>query len=130
MASSKQTLSLTAVKPAGKKKPAAVKAAQKTPVEQFDQDERDLFSDNLAAMTQVIKSLTETVEALVQKAESMAYHIIATEEIIAELVAANGLNLARVNARIRAKTESSPDPVNSIRAIDVAAAIASPLPRR
>jgi hypothetical protein len=87
--------------------------------------------DNLAAMSQLVKSMAETMEMLVLKAESMAFHIIATEEILAELVADNGLNLSRVNARIRLKlasgTGSATDPA---KAIDVAAAIASPLPRR
>lgn len=118
-------------KPAAKKSVTSLLPAGAALADLTDKAESgDLIAENLVAMTQLIRSLTETVEVLVQKAESMAYHIIASEEIIAELVAANGLNLARVNARIRAKVESEPDPVDSVRAIDVAAAIASPLPRR
>jgi hypothetical protein len=67
---------------------------------------------------------------MVQKMERMAHHVIASEEILAEIVAANGLNLARVNARIRAKIAAGTDNNgNSNLAIDVAASIASPLPR-
>jgi hypothetical protein len=61
----------------------------------------------------------------------MANHIIATEEILAEIVATNGLNLAHVNARIREKIAIGTDNNgNANQAIDVAALIASPLPRR
>jgi hypothetical protein len=67
---------------------------------------------------------------LVQKIASIAHHVIATEAVMAEIVAANGLNLPRVNARIRAKIAAGTDNNgDSNPAIDVAAAIASPLPR-
>jgi len=67
---------------------------------------------------------------LVQKVESMAYHIIATEEVLAEVVATSGLDLARVNARIRAKIADGTDNQgDSSRAVDVAASIASPIPK-
>lgn len=93
--------------------------------------EEELFVENLATLTGIVESLGETLELLVQKAENMAYHIIATEQVVAELVASNGLDLARVNARIRAKIAAGTDlKVDSSRAIDVAAAIASPLPRQ
>ncbi len=115
-----------AVKPA-----AAVKVrAAKAPAAPRKTD-GELMVDNLAVMTQLVKSVAETVEMLVLKTESMAFHIIATEEILAELVADNGLNLNRVNARIRQKlsagSDNSTDPA---KAIDVAASIVSPLPRR
>lgn len=93
-------------------------------------NEEELFVENLATLTGVVEALGETLELLVQKAENMAYHIIATEQVVAELVTSNGLDLARVNARIRAKIAAGTDlQVDSSRAIDVAAAIASPLPR-
>lgn len=95
-------------------------------------DERDeLLRETVAAVSEVVASLSGSLEMLVQKAESMAFHIIATEEILAELVAAHGLDLACVNTRIRAKIAAGSDyQCSSDRAIDVAAAIASPLPRR
>lgn len=89
------------------------------------------MTDNLAAMSQLVKSMAETLEMLVLKTESLAFHVIATEEILAELVADNGLNLSRVNARIRLKLSAGSDsPTDPSMAIDIAAAIASPLPRR
>lgn len=91
----------------------------------------ELIADSFDAMSKVVDSLGTTLEMLVQKMESIAYHTIATEEILAELVAANGINLARVNARIRAKIAAGTDNHgNANQAIDVAAAIASPPPRR
>lgn len=91
----------------------------------------ELVAANFAALSTVVDSLSATLEILVQKTESMAYHIIASEEILAELVEKNGLNLARVNARIRTKIAVGTDNnCNSNQAIDIAASIASPLPRR
>jgi hypothetical protein len=90
-----------------------------------------LVVENLAALSRVVDTLVETLNMLVIKSESMAHHIVATQEVLAELVSDNGVNLARVNARIRAKMAVGFDTVgDSNRAIDVAAAIASPLSRR
>jgi hypothetical protein len=99
------------------------------PVKEKSGDE--LVVDNIAELTKVISALSTTLDMVVQKAEGMAHHIIATEAILAELVAANGLNLARVNTRIRVKIAAGTDGNGDAnQAIDVAAAIASPLPRR
>lgn len=90
-----------------------------------------LVIENLATMSQVVKSLAETLETLVQKVENMAHHIIADEEIIAELIASNGINLAKVNARIRKKIFIGTDnTADSSKAIDIAASIASPAPNK
>jgi hypothetical protein len=115
-------------------KPAAQKGVTKTtttrtrPIKEKSGDE--LVAENFAALSNVVASLGKTLEMLVQKTESMACHIIATEEILAELVAANGLNLANVNTRIRVKIAAGTNNGNPNQAIDVAASIASPLPRR
>ena len=133
MAVSKKTASPAAkapkaTKPAREMKPAA---AQKTTIKQIPHKSgEELVFENFAAITQAVDKLTDTLEMLVQKIESMAYHVIATEEVLAEVVAASGLNLARVNARIRAKIAAGTDGAcDSSRAIDIAASIASPLPR-
>ncbi len=118
-----------------KKKAAPKAAAAKTkgraakPIN--DMSGEELVVANFATLSRLVEDLGTTLEMLVQKAESMAYHIIATEEILAELVAANGLNLAQVNARIRTKIAAgTANLVDPSRAIDVAATIASPQPRR
>lgn len=117
------------VKPAAEKKTAKMKGSSNTQPKAKSAEE--LVVENFAALSQVVESLSETLEMLVQKTESMAYHIIANEEMLAELVADNGINLSRVNARIRLKIASGTDGNgNANRAIDAAAAIASPLPRR
>lgn len=120
----------TSVATAKEQKPAKTKPV-KSEVQLTEKSSEELVIENFAALSQLVESLSETLDMLVQKAESMAIHIIATEEILAEIVADNGLNLARVNARIRAKIASGSDNINDAsRAIDVAASIASPLPRR
>lgn len=89
-----------------------------------------LVVENLATLSSLVGTLSETLDVLVQKAENMAYHLIATEEVLSEVVTATGVDLARVNARIRSKvaygTDQQGDPS---RAIDIAASIASPLPK-
>lgn len=89
-----------------------------------------LVVENLSTLSSLVGTLSETLDVLVQKVENMAYHLIATEEVLAEVVTATGIDLARVNARIRSKiangTDSQGDPSRSI---DIAAGIASPLPK-
>lgn len=89
-----------------------------------------LVVENLSTLSSLVRTISETLDVLVQKTENMAYHLIATEEVLAEVVATTGVDLATVNKRIRAKiaqgTEMKGDPTKSI---DVAAAIASPAPK-
>jgi len=91
----------------------------------------ELIIENFEAMTLLVESLTETLDILIKKTEGMACHIIATEEILAEIVADNGLNIAKVNSRIRSRLESIADnDKDKNRAIDIAATIASPVPKK
>lgn len=105
------------------RKPAAA-------VKPADLSSEQLVVENLSALSSLVGTLGETLDVLVQKTENMAYHLIATEEVLAEVVTATGIDLARVNARIRAKiangTDSQGDPSRSI---DIAAGIVSPLPK-
>ncbi len=95
-----------------------------------DKSAEALVAENLMALSITVSSLGETIEMLVQKAASMAYHIIATEEILSEIAVKTGLDLAQVNARIRAKINAGTENMGySDLAIDVAASIASPHPR-
>ncbi len=114
-------------------KPAAVKTADKQPKKSTASLSKELSGEqlvveNLSTLSSLVGTLSETLDVLVQKVENMAYHLIATEEVLAEVVSSTGLDLARVNARIRAKisngTEKQGDPTRSI---DIAAAIASPI---
>lgn len=115
---------------APKAKPVSVKALTKQ-VALTEETSEELIIENFAAMSQVMLSMSEALEVLVRKVESMACHIIATEEVLGEIVADNGLNIVRVNARIRAKFEVESEITTDLgRTIDVAASIASPLPRR
>ena len=90
----------------------------------------DLVAENLTAMTETVVALHATIDLLVQKTASMAYHIVAMEEILTEMISANGLNLAPVNARIRARIAAGTDSQGDADlAINAAASIASVLPR-
>jgi len=112
-------------------KKAASKGAKKVvETAMDDMSGEQLVVENLSALSALVGSLSETLDVLVQKVENMAYHLIATEEVLAEVVTATGVDLARVNARIRTKiangTDSQGDPTRSI---DIAAAIVSPTPK-
>lgn len=114
-------------------KPVAPKAVVKSTVTKTNKEKNgdELVVDTIAELSKIVSALNATLDLLVKKAEGMAYHIVATEAILAELVTANGLNLARVNSRIRAKIAAGTDSNGDAnQAIDAAAAIASPLPRR
>jgi uncharacterized coiled-coil protein SlyX len=117
------------------KKAAAQKATAKGKVLEArivgKKSSEELVAETITALSKVVTSLEVTLEMLVQKIESMANHIIAAEEVVAEVVASSGLNLARVNARIRIRIAAGTDNYgNANKAIDVAALIASPLPRQ
>lgn len=136
----KTTKKVTVKKPAAKapaKKTApklttkpVTKAATKAPVKTAKSNEA-LVAENLSSLSSLVRAISETMDILVQKTENMAYHLIATEEVLAEVVANAGIDLASVNARIRSKiskgTDRKGDPS---RAIDIAASIASPRPKK
>lgn len=111
-------------------KPVAKTPRKKTTPQVSDLSGEQLVVENLSTLSCLVGTLSETLDILVQKVENMAYHLIATEEVLAEVVTSTGIDLARVNARIRTKiasgTDSQGDPTKSI---DIAAAIASPLPK-
>lgn len=127
MAANKTTKKVTEKASSATVKPKASKAVKKV---EDNLSGEELIVENISTLTALVGSLNETIDVLVQKVENMAYHLIATEEVLAEVVASTGIDLARVNARIRAKiangTDKQGDPTRSI---DVAAAIASPLPK-
>ena len=133
MATTKSAKKATPKAPAKK---APQKVAAKTTrkpaaaLKSADLSSEQLVVENLSTLSSLVGTLGETLDLLVQKTENMAYHLIATEEVLAEVVTATGIDLARVNARIRAKiangTDSQGDPSRSI---DIAAGIASPLPK-
>lgn len=112
-------------------KPAVKRPATTKKHQTIAKSNDELVADNFNELSNVVDVLGVTLDLLVQKCESMAYHIIATEEILAEIVAANGINLALVNARIRSKIAAGTDNhTGANQAIDIAAAIASPMPRK
>ncbi len=111
-------------------KPVSSTQENKTAVQLNDLSGEQLVVENLTTLSSLVGTLSETLDVLVQKVENMAYHLIATEEVLGEVVNATGVDLARVNARIRSKiaagTDQQGDPT---RAIDIAAGIASPQPK-
>lgn len=112
-----------------KRVPAKAKIAGASALREKSGEE--LVIENFATVSRLVETLGTTLELLTQKSESMAHHIIATEQLLAELIADNGINLARVNARIRLKVAAGTDSLGDpSKAIDIAASITSPLPRR
>lgn len=110
------------LKAVAKKAPTQKKAAQPSG--------EQLVVENLATLSSLVRTISETLDVLVQKTENMAYHLIATEEVLAEVVATTGVDLAQVNRRIRAKIANGTDKTGDpSRAIDVAAAISAPAPK-
>jgi len=131
MATTKTAKKSTAKAPAkAAPKKAPAKPARKSVAKTADLSGEQLVVENLSTLSCLVGTLSETLDVLVQKVENMAYHLIATEEVLAEVVTSTGIDLARVNARIRNKiangTGSQGDPSRSI---DIAAGIASPLPQ-
>ena len=131
MATTKTAKKSTAKAPAkSAPKKAPAKPAKKLVAKTADLSGEQLVVENLSTLSCLVGTLSETLDVLVQKVENMAYHLIATEEVLAEVVTSTGIDLARVNARIRNKisngTDSQGDPSRSI---DIAAGIASPLPK-
>lgn len=131
MATTKTAKKSTAKAPAkAAPKKAPAKPARKSVAKTADLSGEQLVVENLSTLSCLVGTLSETLDVLVQKVENMAYHLIATEEVLAEVVTSTGIDLARVNARIRNKiangTGSQGDPSRSI---DIAAGIVSPLPK-
>jgi predicted flavoprotein YhiN len=121
----KKTASKTTAKPAPKKSTKELKTRNLD-----DLSGEQLVIENLSTLTSLVGTLSETLDVLVQKVENIAYHLIATEEVLAEVVTSTGVDLARVNARIRSKISKGTDKQgDSTRSIDVAASIASPVPK-
>lgn len=95
-------------------------------LEDLELSDAELISANFSAITATVTNLGDTLGVLVQKVENMAYHIIAVEEVLAEVASSTGIDLARVNGMIRAKIAGGTSGLgDSSKAIDVAAAIAS-----
>lgn len=122
-----------AEKPAAKKAPGvkpvkvqAAKPAAKTSSAELDQ----LISENITVMTKQLEALTLTVDSHLLKTANIANHVIALEAVLAEVVAMTGLDLVKVNNRIRSRIASaSAEPGSADLAIDLAAYIAAPTPR-
>jgi hypothetical protein len=137
VAKSKPAQKPVAAKAATKAKTAATKPATKVITKKNPKTAKpaqlsgeELMVENLATLSSLVRTISETLDVLVQKVENMAYHLIATEETLAEVVATTGVDLAQVNKRIRTKIANGTDRAGDpSRAIDVAASIASPLPR-
>ncbi|TAN42346.1 MAG: hypothetical protein EPN22_12585 [Nitrospirae bacterium] len=91
----------------------------------------ELISENLRILTATVGGLSDTLSMLVQKVENMAYHIIALEEVLGEVVSVTGVDLAKVNSNIRNKVSGGTGGLgDSSRAIDIAASIASAATRK
>lgn len=115
----------TTVVKAAEKAPAA-KPATKASTAELDQ----LISENITVMTKQLEALTITVDSHLLKTANIANHVVALEAVLAEVVSMTGLDLVKVNNRIRSRIASAAaEPGSADLAIDLAAYIAAPTPR-
>lgn len=113
----------------GAKKSAAPKTISPDKLAKLSYEE--LVSANITAMTQTIANLSDAVDLISQKMESLAFHVIAVEGVLSEVVAASGIDVAAVNSNINCRIAGGTDGKgNANRAIDIAATIVSPLPKK
>ncbi len=98
----------------------------KTEKESFE----ELVATNITTITNTLSSANESIDQLARKVTSMACHVVALEALLSEVVAITGVDLVRVNGRIRSSTaRQAVDQTDSDVVVDLAAAIASPMPR-
>jgi len=110
--------------------PKTVKRAPKQTAASLTNEADQLILENIMALTRELQALSKAVDDHVQKTASIANHVIAMESVLAEVVSLTGLDMVKVNNRIRAKVATaSAQPGASNMAIDIAASIASPVPR-
>jgi len=110
-----------ATKPKSKTSPAP-----KETLESFD----ELVASNIASLTQGLSKTSDSIDLLTRKITSMACHIVALEALLSEVVAITGVDLVRVNNRIRGRLASQADNLTDADVvIDLAASLASPTPR-
>jgi len=114
-------------------KTAAPKTVRKTTRKTADKpgtEADQLILQNITAITQELQAITRAVDDHVLKTVNIANHIVALEVVLAEVVALTGLDMVKVNNRIRAKVATaSNQPGAADFAVDLAASIASPAPR-
>jgi len=109
-------------------KAKAVKNVEQTAPQKQTLQSEDmiLLQENLTTLTQALATLSATVEAHVQRTANIASHVVALEEMLAEIVSVTGVNLADVNSRIRKRIISGNiDTEATDLAIDCAATIAT-----
>ena len=109
-------------------KAKAVKNIEQTapPKEALYPEDIVLLQENLTALTQALAALSATVEAHVQKTANIASHVVAMEEMLAEIVSVTGISLVDVNSRIRKRIiAGGADTGAADLAIDCAATIAT-----
>ena len=100
--------------------------SKKDELETFD----ELVATNIASLTQALANSTDSIDLLTKKVNSLACHIVALEALLSEVITITGVDLVRVNGRIRNRVALQADtPTDSEVVVDLAAAIASPMPR-
>lgn len=102
-----------------------------TPNETENESFEELVATNITTMTNTLAKANENIDQLARKVTSMACHIVALEALLSEVIATTGIDLARVNGRLRSTIAGQTmDHTDSEVVIDLAAAIASPQPRQ
>jgi len=109
---------------------ATVKKKSAPPAKESPELFNDLVASNIASLTQGLANSTEAVELLTRKVTGMACHIVALEALLTEVIAVTGVDLVRVNGRIRSRIANQAETAtDSEVVVDLAAAIASQVSR-
>ena len=119
-------------KPSAKSKEIMVMdmGSKKTSVQKLEAEEKQLLVDNVMALSRATRLNGENLALLIENIENIANHIVAVEEIMAEIVMVTGVDIVRVNRRIRERIAAGTDRLGDpSKAIDVAAALVSAFSR-
>jgi len=101
-------------------------AKRKETVKQPEETMEELVASSISSLTSGMTKTTENIDLLTKKVTSMACHIIALEALLSEVIAITGVDLARVNQKIRSTIAADPTARgDSEIVIDIAASIAS-----
>jgi hypothetical protein len=119
-------------KPSAKSKEVMIMktGSKKASIQNTEVEEKQLLVDNVMALSRATRLNGENLALLIENIENIANHIVAVEEIMAEMVMVTGIDIVRVNRRIRERIAAGTDRLGDpSKAIDVAGALVSAFSR-
>jgi len=99
-------------------------------VQSIEAEEKQLLVDNVMALSRATRLSGENLALLIENIENIANHIVAVEEIMAEIGRVTGVDIVRVNRRIRERIAAGTDRLGDpSKAIEIAEALLSAISR-